>query len=157
MRPSPDDVIRALQTGVATHLAPELKSSYAQAQFAFSMLLFTIVQRDYDTAVPDLIEGNAALRAILGEATAALKTIDRDDARAAAVTLAALPERAAGLRLSVLRAEHDGLRAAVSTLAPVIEPAGDDDGLAALRPMRERLYAWLSADAKRRSVPILSA
>ncbi len=157
MRPYPDEVLRALQTGVVTHFAPELKTSYGQAQFGFSMLLFGIVQRDYDTAVPDLLEANAELRSMLADADAALAAIDRDDARAARAAIAALPAATTSLRLSALRAEHDALRAAIGGMASLIEPAADDAALMALRDVRTRMYDWLAADARKRIVPILSA
>ena len=157
MRPYPEEVLRAIQTGVSAHFAPELKSAYGQAQFAFSMLLFTIIQRDYDTAVPDLVDANAALRALLTDAATALASIDRDDARAAREATAALPQHAPSLRLSALRAENEALRTILSALTPVIEPADDDPTLAPMKPVRAAIYAHLAADAKRRIFPILSA
>lgn len=156
MRPYPEEVLRAIQTGVMTHFAPELQSNYGKAQFAFSMMLFSIATRDYDTAVPDLVDGNRALRALLHDASAALAGIARDDARAVRDAIGALPAPSASLRLSALRAEHDALRSAVSALAPMVEPAEDVAELAPLRPVRAALYAWLKADAQRRVVPILS-
>ena len=157
MRPYPEEVLRAIQTGVGAHFAPELKSPYGQAQFAFAMLLFTIVQRDYDTAVPDLVDANRSLRDLLASAHDALRAIDRDDARAAREAAAALPPPAPSLRLSALRAENEALRVIISALTPVIEPAADDAELAPMQPVRAAIYAHLSADAKRRIFPILSA
>ncbi len=157
MRPYPEEVLRAIQTGVTAHFAPELKSSYGQAQFAFSMLLFTIVQRDYDTAVPDLVDANHALRDLLASAHDALGSIDRGDARAARAAAGALPPPAPSLRLSALRFENEALRTIVSTLTPVIEPAADDPTLAPMKLVRAAIYAHLAADAKRRIFPILSA
>ena len=157
MRPYPEDVLKAIQTGVASHFAPELKSTYAQAQFAFSMLLFTFVQRDFDAMVPDLVEGSAALREMLSEVSRALDGVEGDAALAARSALASLPGPAASLHLSALRAESEALRAVVVALTPVIEPAADVAELAPLRPVRERLYAWFQADARRRIFPILSA
>lgn len=157
MRPYPEEVLRAIQSGVMAHFAPELTTPYAQAQLAFGMLLFAIVQRDYDTAVPDLVDANTALRDLVASAGVALALLDRDDARAARRAIAALPPRAATLRLSALRAENEALRDAVCKLAPLIEPAADIPDLAPLRPVREQIYAWLSADAKRRIFPILTA
>lgn len=169
MRPYPEEVLRAIQSGIVSHFAPELTSKYGQAQFAFSMLLFAIVTRDYDTAVPDLVEGNTALRELLAETATSLATIDRSksgdarsEERAAALAVArlalgALPEPAASLRLSALRAEHEALCAIVATLAPVIEPAADVPALVALAPVRTRIYAHFAADARRRIFPILTA
>lgn len=157
MRPYPEEVLRAIQSGVAAHFAPEVKSSYGQAQFAFSMLLFTVVQRDYDTAVPDLVDANAALRELLAAARIALAGIDRADARAAREAATQPPPPAPSLRLSALRAENEALRAMICLLAPVIEPAADDPVLAPMQPVRAAIYAHLSADAKRRIFPILSA
>jgi hypothetical protein len=156
MRPYPEEILRAIQSGVAAHFAPELKSTYGQAQFAFSMLLFTVVQRDYDTAVQDLVDANAALRELLASTETALAAIDRDDARAAREAIA-LPQPAQSLRLSALRAEHEALRGIVCQLTPLIELAGDDPALAAMKPVRAAIYSYLSADAKRRIFPILSA
>jgi hypothetical protein len=149
--------MRILQNGVVSHFAPELQSNYGKAQFAFSMLLFGVAQRDFDTAVPDLVDANTTLRSLLGDVARSLAAIDRNDAREARERTSALPGTADSLRLSALRAENDALRAALASLAPVVEPAADDAGLAPLRDVRERIYAYLSADARKRIVPILSA
>jgi hypothetical protein len=156
MRPYPEEVLKALQAGVGAHFAPELSSNYARAQFAFSMLLFMVIQRDYDSAVPDLIEANAALREMLGEASASLATIPRDDARTALRSLSVLPEPAASLRLSALRSENEALKAGVSSIAALVERAADEDELEPLRAVRTKMYAWFAADARKRIVPILS-
>lgn len=157
MRPYPDEVLRALQAGVAAHFAPELQSSYAKAQFAFSMLLFSVVARDYDTAVPDLVEANRAVRAILDDATPALAKIASEDARDLRDAIAALPPPATSLTLSDLRAEDLALRGALARLASLAEPAADDPALAPLRETRSKIIARITEDAKRRVVPILSA
>ena len=155
MRPYPEEVQRAIQMVMMSHFAPELTSSYSQRELGIVMLLFSIIQRDYDTAVPDLIEHNAKLRELLGAASRALAALDRDDARAGREAIAALPGATDSLRLSALRAEHDALRGALSSLAPLIEPAADDPSLAPLREVRAKAFAHLAADAKRRSVPML--
>jgi hypothetical protein len=157
VRPYPEEVVRILQTGVMSHFAPELQTNYAKAQFAFSMLLFGIAQRDYDSAVPDLVQVNRELRALLTDARFALEGLTADGTDAARKALASLPDEAPSLRLSDLRAENDALRALIGDLAPVLEPAADVSALAALRDVRKRTYAWLSADAEKRRVPILSA
>jgi hypothetical protein len=157
MRPYPEEVLRAIQSGVVAHFAPELKSAYGQAQFAFSMLLFTIVQRDFDSAAADLVEANAALRELIASVGAALPNVNRDDARVVASAVADLPAPAPSLRLSALRAENEALRQIICQLTPLIEPADDDPALAVLKPVREKIYAYLSADARRRIFPILSA
>jgi hypothetical protein len=157
MRPYPDEVLRAIQTGVMTHLAPELKSTYANAQFAFSMMLFTIAQRDYDTAVPDLLEANKTLRALLDDAIPALAAVQTEDALAVRQVIGDLPQPSSSLALSALRSEQDALRSAASALAPLIEPANEVDALAPLRATRTAMLDWLKSDAQRRVVPILSA
>jgi hypothetical protein len=157
MRPYPEELLRALQAGVQAHFAPELRSTYAQAQLAFSMLLFMVAQRDYDTAVPDLIDANRSLRDILAETRDALPRIEGDAASSARHALRELPPAAPTLRLSDLRAENDALRAALAALAPVIEPAADDPALAPLRDVRAKVFGYLTQDARRRIVPILSA
>lgn len=156
MRPWPEEVLRAIQTGITTHLAPELQSNYARSQFAFGMMLFGIVQRDYDTAVPDLIEANRTLRSLLSDASDALGQISRDDAQTVIGEIAGIAPPTDSLRLSALRAENDALRAVLGRLAPLIEPAEDVEELAPLRPVRKAIYAHLSADASKRTVPILS-
>jgi len=155
MRPYPEEIQRAVQMVMMSHFAPELTSAYSQRELGIVMLLFSIIQRDYDTAVPDLIEQNAKLRELLDDASRALAALDRDDARAGREAIAALPVVTDSLRLSVLRAEHDALRGALSSLAPLIEPAADDPSLAPLREVRAKVFAHLAADAKRRSVPML--
>lgn len=156
MRPYPEEVLRVIQAGIMAHLAPEVRSAYGQAQIAFSMLLFMVVQRDADSAAADLVDANRALRGLLADADAALARVDRDDARAARARLATLPAAPPTLRLSDLRAEHEALRGLLAGLAPLIEPAADDAPLAPLREVRAATFAYLAADAKRRTVPILS-
>ncbi len=157
MRPYPEEVLRAIQSGVMAHFAPDLQSNYGRAQFAFSMLLFNIAMRDYDSAVPDLIEANRALRELLTESRTALTTIGSADARDAITHLDAIPPPTPSLKLSDLRAENDALRSAIVALSPLIEPAADNSSIAPLKDVRGKLYAWLAADAKKRSFPILSA
>ncbi|HZP56921.1 MAG TPA: hypothetical protein VFC53_05130 [Dehalococcoidia bacterium] len=157
MRPYPEELLRILQTGVMAHFAPEVQSTYGRAQIAFSMLLFGVAQRDYDSAVPDLLEANRALREMLDRARTALDSVPGEEAAAASARLATLPAPAATPRLSALRTEFDGLRAAICELAPLLERAADDDALAPLREARGAIYDWLAADARRRVVPILSA
>ena len=156
MRPYPEEVVRVIQAGIAAHFAPELQSTYSQAQFAFSMILFGVVQRDFDTAVPDLIADSKAMRDLLAQVAAALDGVDATRAAPARSVLEALPAPAESLRLSALRAENEGLRTAIGKLAPVIEPAADIAELAALRPARDAVFAHLLADARRRIVPILT-
>lgn len=157
MRPYPDEVLRMIQSGVAVHMLPELTSKYAQAQFAFMSLLFGIAQKDYDGAVPDLLEANRAVRELLAETSSALEAIDRDDARAGAAAIAALPAEETSLRLSALRAENNALRGVLAGLMPLIEPAADVDALAPLRDMRAKIIEHLRADSRKRIVPILTA
>ena len=157
MRPYPEEVLKAIQTGVASHFAPELQSNYARAQFAFSMILFTIAQRDYDTAVPDLIEHNQALRTLLGDADGALAQVPGDAAAGARRTIANAPAATASLKLSDLRRENEALRAVIAGMAPLIEPAADDAALAPLKDARINIFDYLKADAKKRIVPILTA
>ncbi len=156
MRPYPEEIILALQRGMSAHFLPELKSSYAQAQFMPAQLLFGIALRDADGAAQNMIDANRELRALLAELQSTLGAVDRDDARVAGGVFATLPSPAADVKLSSLRTEFDGLRTAFSQLAPVLEPAGEDDGLAALRPIRRKVYDWFSADARKRTVPILN-
>jgi hypothetical protein len=156
MRPYPEEIIKALQSGVMAHFAPDVKSSYGQAQFAFAMLLFGVATRDYDSAAQDLVENNAALRGLLRQAREGLTRVDREDAREALSAADGLPPAAGSVRLSELRAEWDALRETLVRLVPVLEPAGDDGSLAAMRPVREAIYAWLRRDAQRRVVPILT-
>ncbi|MBI5289761.1 MAG: hypothetical protein HY873_12385 [Chloroflexi bacterium] len=156
MRPYPEEVFLALQRGVATHFFPELTSSYAQAQFMPTQMLFGIALRDFDTAAQDLTDANRELRALLADIDAGLAGIDRADAREGRARVARLPERAADIRLTSLRTEYDGLRQAICDLAPLIEPAADERALAPLAPVRESVYAWFSADARKRSIPLLN-
>jgi hypothetical protein len=156
VRPYSEEVVQALQRAMAAHFLPELKSSYAQSQFGAAAMLFGIALRDADSAVQDLVDANAQLRELLADAGVALSAIDDDRAKAALATVAALPARAGDLRMSSLRAEYDGLRDAFSRLAPVIEPAADDPALGPLAPVRQRVYAWFSSDAARRTVPLLN-
>jgi hypothetical protein len=149
-------VLKAIQTGVAAHFAPELQSNYAKAQFGFSMLLFGIATRDYDTAVPDLVEHNKRLRVLLSETHNALTHLAGDASASARKAIESAPAPAESLKLSDLRRENEGLRAIISSIAPVIEPAADVAELEPLRDARAKIYDYLKADAKKRIVPILT-
>jgi hypothetical protein len=158
MRPYPEEVLKAIQTGVMAHFLPELQSNYAKAQFGFAMLLFTIAQRDYDTAVPDLIEHNKTVRALLAETRDALANVSDGGTSIAMARelLADVPAPAESLTLSELRKESEALRAGIAALAPIIEPAADEPALAPLRDARTNIFAYLKADARKRTVPILT-
>lgn len=157
MRPYPDEVLRAIQSAMGAQFAPEIQSTYGKAQVAYASLLFILAQREYDSAVPDLIDENMRLRGLLADAGVALASVEGEAADAGRGTLDALPEPAASLRLSDQRRERDGLRAAIAALAPVVEPADDEPSLAPLREVRRSIFAYLAEDAQKRSFPILSA
>lgn len=156
MRPYPEEIMQALQRGMVSHFAPELRTTYAQSQFGAAAMLFNVALRDVDTAAQDLVTANAELRELLAEVEAALGSIDGARAEVGRAALAKMPAVAADLRLSSLRAEFDGLRTVFSELAPVIEPAGEDAALAGLREVRAKVYAWFAADARKRTVPLLN-
>ena len=156
MRPYPEEIVQALQRGLAAHFLPELSSSYAQAQAMPAQMLFGIALRDFNTAAQDLLDANRELRGLLATFDDALAQVDRDDVRRARQSLAALPPPAADVRLTSLRAEYDALRQVFCDLAPLIEPAADDPALAPLVPPRDRIYAWCTADARKRSNPLLN-
>lgn len=156
MRPYPEEIVQALQRAAGAHFAPELTSTYAQSQFGVGSMLFGIAVRDANTAAQDLVDANRALRALLSDISGALSTVQHPDASVALDVLAALPPPASNLHLSSLRTEFDALRDAFCRLAPILEPAAEDPALAPLAPLRERTYAWFSADARRRSFPLLN-
>ena len=156
MRPYPEEVIQALQRGVASHFFPELTSAYAQAQFMPAQILFGVALRDFDAAAQNLLDANRELRSLLEQVAAALALIEREDARSARELSAMLPAPSADVRLASLRAEFDGLRDIFCKLAPLIEPASADPELVPLAAVRREVYAWFSADAKKRTVPILN-
>jgi hypothetical protein len=156
VRPYPEEVLKAIQTGVMSHFLPELQSSYAKAQLTFAMLLFTIAQRDYDTAVPDLVADSDALRRLLVETEAALAQIGGDAAAIARASIRSAPQASGSLKLSELRRENEALRAVIAGMAPLIEPAADHASLAPLRDVRAKVFDYLKADARKRIVPILT-
>jgi hypothetical protein len=155
MRPYPEELQRAIQAVMMGHFAPELTSAFSQREMGIVLLLFNIAQRSADTAVPDLIDENAALRELLNEIANSLAAVDRPGARTAVETIATLPGATDSLRLSALRAENDTLRGALAAFAPLIEPAADDPSLAPVREVRTKVYAHLKSDAQRRAVPML--
>jgi hypothetical protein len=141
---------------MVAHFAPELTSTYAQSQFGVASMLFGIAVREADTQAQVLVDANRDLRGLLAEIEAALPAISDKRADQAGNVFASLPAPAADLRLSSLRAEFDGLRQAFCSLVPLLEPAAADPALAPLAGLRERTYAWFSADARRRSFPLLN-
>jgi hypothetical protein len=156
VRPYPEEIVQALQRAAGAHFAPELTSMYAQSQFGVGSMLFGIAVRDSNTAAQDLVDANRDLRALLADFDTALAASEHPGAVKGRHAIAVLPPPATDIRLSSLRAEFDALRQAFSDLAPLIEPAAEDPTLAPLESLRERTYAWFSADARRRSFPLLN-
>lgn len=156
MRPYPEEIVQALQRAAGAHFAPELQSTYAQSQFGVGSMLFGIAVRDANTAAQDLLDANRDLRAILADIDGALQVTNHPGAGPGREAIAALPPPAPDIRLTSLRTEFDALRQAFTALAPLIEPAAEDAALAPMAPLRERTYAWFSADARRRSFPLLN-
>src|SRR4029079_14588798 len=113
-----EEIQKAVQMVMLSHFAPELTSAYSQRELGVVMLLFQIAQRDVDTAVPDLIEQNTKLRALLAEADHALTKLDSTASRDQRDAIGALPMPSDSLKLSDLRRENDTLRGAISSLAP---------------------------------------
>ena len=155
MRPYPEEIYKAIQNVLMQHFAPELRTPYSQRELGIVAVMFGVASRSLDSEVPDLIDENRALRALLAEAHAALAQVDRAGSSEGRQTIAALPDVETSLKLSDLRRENDALRAALGALAPLIEPAADDASLAPLRDVRAKVFAHLRADAARRQVPML--
>jgi hypothetical protein len=121
-------LLRNTIAGLATTLASEIHSPYAQAELRYAFALLDTIAAEWDTAAETLVRENDAVQAFLQEAAAAARAPE------APAELAALAGRleagatlppATDLRLSTLAARNDALWEAATPLIELLGAASD--------------------------------
>ena len=114
MRPNSVELLQGIQGALATYILPEVQGDYARTELMLVQLLLGIVAQGYDDAAQNLVDDNAALRSLSGEAARVLTTAPIADSATLADQLAMLAEEMdASVRLSELTAANDKLREAI--------------------------------------------
>jgi hypothetical protein len=147
MRPTAIESLRAIGGAVNEALLPEVTSPFAEeAGQAINMMVESLAA-EMDTAVEDLLRGNAALRGILQDA------LDR----ASGNDIAAIPvndinqalayPQPREMTVSALSAESDVLREALASLLEAIEDMQGEPAAEAMAESRAAAYRHLREEA----------
>lgn len=139
--------MRAIQATVAEVLAPELRTAFAEeAAGAVSMMVESLAA-EWDTAAETLVRDNETLRAILGEARAALESAPNGNGEAASLVREIDGElgRAGdgSLAISGLTATNNGLREVLASFLELAEDTAGEVEWVALEPARAAAYRHL--------------
>jgi len=162
MRPHSLEIIQGIQNSLMTHVMPELRSSFAQAQLMYITMLLNVVAKYWDGGVQALVDDNRRMREIFGQAAEVLASLAGAqpagdiDALAADLRVGAR-ERPCSLTMTDLMQENNRLRALLARLAPLCERAEADPALAALRPLHQKLVHHMGEEARQRVVPVLGS
>ena len=162
MRPHSLEIIQGIQNSLITHVMPELRSSFAQAQLMYITMLLDVVAKYWDGGVQALMDDNRRTREIFGQAAEVLTSLagaqpaGEIDALAADLQDAA-QERPCPLTMTDLMQENNRLRALLARLAPLCERAEADLSLAPLLPLRQKLVDHMREEARQRVVPVLGS
>jgi hypothetical protein len=154
MRPNQQEVLTGTMRALATYILPELQTDHARLELTLINILLGSVAVELDGAAQQLVDDNAALRALARRGADALAASDGSSADTGALAdeLRALAgEKDASVRLSDLTAANDSLHAAIGRLAALVE-AGDAP---ALRELRQPVMECLHAEAEKRALPVL--
>ena len=122
MRPNSAELLQGIQGTLTTYILPEVQSDYARTEFMLVQMLLGIVIRGYDDAAQSLVDDNAALRSLAGEAARVLNTAPIGASEALAAELEQLSGATdASVRLSDLTAANDSLRDAIGRVGVLLQ------------------------------------
>ncbi|MEX1254427.1 MAG: hypothetical protein WEE64_08805 [Dehalococcoidia bacterium] len=139
MRPNGQEVLRGVQSALATYILPEVQTAYARTELMAMLALLGMTAEEWDGAAQRLVDDNTALRAL------ARRAADVVDDEALVSDLRALAgQHETSVRISELSSANAALREALSRLAPLLEGAEAP----ALRDLRAALIEHLRADAE---------
>ncbi len=110
MRPDRDEMLAGVRRALVEFVAPEVKTVYGRTELTYAITLVSMIGRESEDAVANLVRENSELRRLLRAAGRRLQGRPLADAaltrELAAVGLA---DRQPDLRLSALRAESGAL------------------------------------------------
>lgn len=122
MRPNSAELLRGIQGALTTYILPEVQSDYARTEFLLVQMLLGLVVQGYDDAAQNLVDDNAALRSLAGEAAQVLATTPLAQPGTLADELRQLSgETDASVRLSELTAANDRLRDAIGRVGVLLQ------------------------------------
>lgn len=150
MRPNGEELLRGIQSTLATYVLPEIQSPHVRFELMLATALLGVVAGEWDGAAQRLVDDNAALRGLARRGAEALAGGAK--AGGLADELRSLAgETDSSLRLSDLSEANQRLRAALARLGPVLE--GSD--APRLRELRAAVIEHLRAEAEGRSLSLL--
>jgi cation diffusion facilitator CzcD-associated flavoprotein CzcO len=141
MTPTVPDVLAELAGLIARNAMPDVDPADRASALGLSALLLGVAAQDWDRAAARLVEENAAVRALLSDAPAAL-----GEGELAARLWSLSAGRDEDLRVSALEAANAVLRAALIELHAAVE--GRDQPAA--RALETAIWAELVASTERR-------
>jgi hypothetical protein len=155
MRPNAVEVIRGLQQAMMMHILPELRTPFAQDQVQLSLMLLEMLAQEWDITADTLAKENRELREIFRQAASVISTLPRRGRPAelrgfqTALRSASRGRDEDSLAISALAARNNELRALLEKLVVACEEAEGNPALAALMPLRQRIYDHLwNADCR---------
>jgi hypothetical protein len=162
VRPHSLEIIQGLQNALITHIMPELRSSYAQAQAMYMILLLNVLARYWDGHVQALVDDNREMRGLFEGAAEALGSVGTFRREGEPDALAAELRGEAGrtstsLRMTDLLEENNRLRALLARLAVICDRAEVDPALSALKSLRLKLVEHMRREVSQRIVPIMGS
>lgn len=147
MRPEPAQVLTTLALSSLLKVAPEVPSAYGQQIVGLSGAIELYLAQEWDRMPARLVDENAAVAALLGQALTVL-----GGAHPLAAALAGAPGALAypDYRVSTLQAANDRLRALLVDAHAAVEQAPGD----AARDLDEAIWAELAESTRRRHVEL---
>ena len=122
MRPNSVEILHGIQGTLMTYVQPEVQGDYARTELMLVNVLLGIVANAWDSAAQGLVDDNAALRGLVGEAAKVLRSQALDGAGELPDELAALAvETDTSVRISELSAANDRLRDGLARLGVLLQ------------------------------------
>jgi hypothetical protein len=121
MRPKSTELMKGMQGALMTYILPEMQSDYARTGLMLMQALLGVAINDIDDAAQNLVDENAALRSLAGEAAGVLAEnplVGHEALAGELQTLASGHDNS--VRLSALRSGNDDLRRAVAELGAAL-------------------------------------
>ena len=147
MRPNGLEAIRAVQTGLAEVIVPELQTPFARDTAQTLNMLLESIAGEWDGMVADLRRDNEAVIAILSRLREAVSSGDGNGDAFAAVAKAidgALSEADDdSVSVTVVAARNRQLNAVLEPAVQWIEDVFDEAGQESLGPIRAEIYRHL--------------
>ena len=144
MRPNSVEVLQGIQGTLMTYVQPEVQSDYARTELMLVNMLLGIVANAWDGSAQLLVDDNAALRDLVGDAAKVLGSQPVDGAGELRDELAALAsETDTSVRISDLSSANDRLRDAVARLGVLLQGSATQEHVELRANIIERLQEEL--------------